>query len=344
MLCESFTSWRRLHAVKDCRLKRFKHAPAAQNQVRTIIREIDASALAPEDIRLLDDLLDGYGANVRHIMDLLKTRRYRRFCHGNLYQEFRKTLRAEHRAMQEKLPEEERAAHPLALGGMQGKVWKVSVEYACALYDRYWRGIQVRALQELRRKPFYQALTRAEQYYVACLLKSTGGMFFDMLDGRVPKPPAFPKSIQGSVAHFREVSLTQEPCVQKCVPRCASLVATCRYTARTGRVFWRREKATIRCEKAPPGTRMGSASSLRSLEGRSRSESKGEAPSKRRSCLCVMVTAFFCTCLCRSRSSLWKKCPRLRLDTATARLLTWVSLKSLRTTAADSTEAGWASC
>ena len=26
-------------------------------------------------------------------------------------------------------------------------------------------------------------------------------MFFDMLDGRVPKPPAFPKSIQGSVAH-----------------------------------------------------------------------------------------------------------------------------------------------
>ena len=142
MLCESFTSWRRLHAVKDCRLKRFKHAPAAQNQVRTIIREIDASALAPEDIRLLDDLLDGYGANVRHIMDLLKTRRYRRFCHGNLYQEFRKTLRAEHRAMQEKLPEEERAAHPLALGGMQGKVWKVSVEYACALYDRYWRGIQ----------------------------------------------------------------------------------------------------------------------------------------------------------------------------------------------------------
>ena len=201
MLCESFTSWRRLHAVKDCRLKRFKHAPAAQNQVRTIIREIDASALAPEDIRLLDDLLDGYGANVRHIMDLLKTRRYRRFCHGNLYQEFRKTLRAEHRAMQEKLPEEERAAHPLALGGMQGKVWKVSVEYACALYDRYWRGIQVRALQELRRQPFYQALTRAEQYYVACLLKSTGGMFFDMLDGRVPKPPAFPKSIQGSVAH-----------------------------------------------------------------------------------------------------------------------------------------------
>lgn len=201
MLCESFTSWRRLHAVKDCRLKRFKHAPAAQNQVRTIIREIDASALAPEDIRLLDDLLDGYGANVRHIMDLLKTRRYRRFCHGNLYQEFRKTLRAEHRAMQEKLPEEERAAHPLALGGMQGKVWKVSVEYTCALYDRYWRGIQVRALQELRRKPFYQALTRAEQYYVACLLKSTGGMFFDMLDGRVPKPPAFPKSIQGSVAH-----------------------------------------------------------------------------------------------------------------------------------------------
>ena len=163
MLCESFTSWRRLHAVKDCRLKRFKHAPAAQNQVRTIIREIDASALAPEDIRLLDDLLDGYGANVRHIMDLLKTRRYRRFCHGNLYQEFRKTLRAEHRAMQEKLPEEERAAHPLALGGMQGKVWKVSVEYACALYDRYWRGIQVRALQELRRKPFYQALTRSAE-------------------------------------------------------------------------------------------------------------------------------------------------------------------------------------
>ena len=41
--------------------------------------------------------------------------------------------------------------------------------------------------------------------------------------------------------------------MQKCVPRCASLVATCRYTARTGRVFWRREKATIRCEKAPPG-------------------------------------------------------------------------------------------
>lgn len=319
MLCESFTSWRRLHAVKDCRLKRFKHAPAAQNQVRTIIREIDASALAPEDIRLLDDLLDGYGANVRHIMDLLKTRRYRRFCHGNLYQEFRKTLRAEHRAMQEKLPEEERAAHPLALGGMQGKVWKVSVEYACALYDRYWRGIQVRALQELRRKPFYQALTRAEQYYVACLLKSTGGMFFDMLDGRVPKLPAFPKSIQGSVAHAGAL--------------CAKVRATVRKLSRHLPVHGQNRS----CVLAP---REGYHPLRKSAPG----DAKGEAPSKRRSCLCVMVTAFFCTCLCRSRSSLWKKCPRLRLDTATARLLTWVSLKSLRTTAADSTEAGWASC
>ena len=96
------------------------------------------------------------------------------------------------------------AAHLLSKGGLQGKMWKTALEDACSTMDRYWRSIQVAVYCELRNKEFYSKLNDAEKYYVGCLLNNTGYLFFDMLDGKTPKP-ALPHKLKGKLSDPRNL-------------------------------------------------------------------------------------------------------------------------------------------
>ena len=125
-----------------------------------------------------------------------------------------------------------------------------------------------------------------------------------MLDGRVPKPPVR--------SPFREVSLTSGSCRS---PRslCVKVRATVRKLklplagTRPEPVVCSEKKELPSAAETSPGDADG-ISIITAIPRRTvKVRVKGEAPSKRRSCLCVMVILAFSALVCAAHSSLWEK-------------------------------------
>ena len=204
MLYPNFHSFASLHAVPVSRIRAMESCQLPTEPIRCVIRELDVSNLKKEELTQLNDLIDGYNKDLAFLMEELHKRANRRFCHAQNFMEWRKQLRREHAMVHASLTSAQQKTHLLSKGGVQGKVWKTALEDACSAMDRYWRAIQVAVYDELRDKPFYSKLNDAEKYYVACLLSKADSVFFDMLDGKTPKP-TIPKTLKGKVSDRRNL-------------------------------------------------------------------------------------------------------------------------------------------
>ena len=204
MLLTNFQNFASLHAVPVAQIRAMEACPLPTEPVRCVIRELDVSKLTPDQLTQLNELIDGYNKDLAFLMEELHKRANRRYCHGKNFIKWRGLLRAAFAVAHAALPPGQQKTHFLSKGGLQGKVWKTALEDACSAIDRYWRAIQVDVYCELRDKEFYSKLNDAEKYYVGCLLNNTGPLFFDMLDGKTPKP-ALPNRLKGKLSDPRNL-------------------------------------------------------------------------------------------------------------------------------------------
>ena len=202
MLLTNFQNFASLHAVPVAQIRAMEACPLPTEPIRCVIRELDVSKLTPDQLTQLNELIDGYNKDLAFLMEELHKRANRRYCHGKNFIKWRGLLRAAFAVAHAALPPGQQKTHFLSKGGLQGKVWKTALEDACSAIDRYWRAIQVDVYCELRDKEFYSKLNDAEKYYVGCLLNNTGPLFFDMLDGKTPKP-ALPNRLKGKLSDPR---------------------------------------------------------------------------------------------------------------------------------------------
>ena len=204
MLLTNFQNFASLHAVPVAQIRAMEACPLPAEPIRCVIRELDVSKLTPDQLTQLNELIDGYNKDLAFLMEELHKRANRRYCHGKNFIKWRGILRAAFAVAHAALPPGQQTTHFLSKGGLQGKVWKTALEDACSAIDRYWRAIQVDVYCELRDKEFYSKLNDAEKYYVGCLLNNTGPLFFDMLDGKTPKP-ALPNRLKGKLSDPRNL-------------------------------------------------------------------------------------------------------------------------------------------
>ena len=204
MLLTNFQNFASLHAVPVAQIRAMEACPLPAEPIRCVIRELDVSKLTPDQLTQLNELIDGYNKDLAFLMEELHKRANRRYCHGKNFIKWRGLLRAAFAVAHAALPPGQQKTHFLSKGGLQGKVWKTALEDACSAIDRYWRAIQVDVYCELRDKEFYSKLNDAEKYYVGCLLNNTGPLFFDMLDGKTPKP-ALPNRLKGKLSDPRNL-------------------------------------------------------------------------------------------------------------------------------------------
>lgn len=204
MLLTNFQNFASLHAVPVAQIRAMEACPLPTEPIRCVIRELDVSKLTPDQLTQLNEVIDGYNKDLAFLIEELHKRANRRYCHGKNFIKWRGLLRAAHAVVHAALPPGMQKTHLLSKGGLQGKMWKTALEDACSTMDRYWRSIQVAVYCELRNKDFYSKLNDAEKYYVGCLLNNTGYLFFDMLDGKTPKP-ALPNKLKGKLSDPRNL-------------------------------------------------------------------------------------------------------------------------------------------
>ena len=137
-------------------------------------RKLDTKTLSSSDIQSLYDLIVSFRKEVQNFLFLLEQREWRRYCIDNRFRTLRKKLRAEGKST--------------SVSGLQGKHWKVALQQAAKIVEKYWKAVIRVSLTDVRRHGFYSSLNEAERFYVGCLLSNLTDMFFDMIEGKVPEP------------------------------------------------------------------------------------------------------------------------------------------------------------
>lgn len=157
------------HFVSKARIHELE-AVSDLPQYRTMVRSIEPSDLQRHRAQI-EALMQAFGKERQHFLELLSTRQYRAKCIGTSWREIRDGLVAEKYT---------------SVSGLQARHWKMALQTSAATMSNYWRLAQTKALAKIRRKPWYAALNRLEQRYVNRLLGSLSMDFFEVLDGRIP--------------------------------------------------------------------------------------------------------------------------------------------------------------
>lgn len=138
---------------------------------RTIVRQIDTSRVSEEDLNEVNGGLDASCMQRRDFAEMLKQKKYRRFCIGNNWQKLRKLLN------------DSGFESPY---GLQTHPWQMALKGAAQLVNRFWCGKQSQILAKMAKSKFFARLSDKEQEYVRHLLADLRTEFFDVLEGKVP--------------------------------------------------------------------------------------------------------------------------------------------------------------
>ena len=157
-------------------------------QYRTVIRAVDMSALSPSDVKMLNDLTEAFGRQVAYFQQLFLRRENRRLCQGNRYFEWRNRLVQEQKAADAAAKAEGRTPQSIFHYGLQARQWKMALQAASDTVERYFRLLQTKTIERLRKRKVWGNLSDAEKHYVNGLFCGLSDRFFDLLDGQIPTP------------------------------------------------------------------------------------------------------------------------------------------------------------
>ena len=142
---------------------------------RTVVHVIDERGLNVVEVAQLRSqlgtLVDSFGKEVRHFLQELNQAKYRWYCIGNEYRKRRDHLVAAGYKPQTQL---------------QARMWKMALQASSIIVSNYWRLAQVKALETMRKRPYFNRFTQEERTYVFSMLGSLSRSFFEMLDGAYP--------------------------------------------------------------------------------------------------------------------------------------------------------------
>lgn len=177
---------------------------SAVPKYRTVKRKIDMASLSTEDIKQLDDLITAFGKQCASFTQRFARRTWRPYCEGSRYMELRDRLVAQHNQAAKKAKKAGKVPESPYPFGLQARHWKMALQMASDIVERYWRGIQCEAQSLLWSRKVWKTLNPGEQHYCNRLLCAADAYFFDFLDGKVPAPnPAMTK--QGPVARPKDL-------------------------------------------------------------------------------------------------------------------------------------------
>ncbi len=160
------------HLVDERRVRAFEDSNAAP-LCRTVIRVVDMTQLSEADVAGLDALIVASGRQMADFMQLLQKQETRRYCEGNKY----RSLRNQFVQAKKVFPH-----------GLQARQWKMMLQAAANVVERYWCLIQSEVRRTLTQRAIWSRLNAAEQWYVNSLLSRPGDRFFDLLDGKTVEP------------------------------------------------------------------------------------------------------------------------------------------------------------
>ena len=159
-----------VHFISEARLRELG-AVSELPEYRTMVRAIE-----PRDIERhreeIEALLRAFGRQRQYFIDLLFRRQNRALCRGTEW----RTIRNNYVAAQYQSD-----------FGLQARHWKMALQASSATMSNYWRLAQTRALDKIRRKPWFAKLNRLEKSYVNRVLSSLSDDFFTVLEGRTPR-------------------------------------------------------------------------------------------------------------------------------------------------------------
>lgn len=173
-------------------------------QYRTVIRAVDMAVLSPADVKALNDLTTAFGCQTAYFIQLFLRREYRRLCQGNRYFELRNRFVQEQHAADAVAKAEGRTPQSIFPYGLQARQWKMSLQAASNTTERYFRLLQVKTMERLRRRKIWEKLTNAEQHYINGLFCGLSDRFFDLLDGSIP-PPSPEVVKEGGLSRSRQL-------------------------------------------------------------------------------------------------------------------------------------------
>ena len=136
---------------------------------RTIVRQVDGEKISAKDREKLDAVFAAFGKEQARFIRMLMTRKHRRRCDD--YKSWRNELL--HSGYKSE-------------AGLQNRHWKLALQAAAGICQRYWRAAQVKARDQLIREAWFGKLSADERSYVFIMLSDTHEAFFDMLDGKLP--------------------------------------------------------------------------------------------------------------------------------------------------------------
>ena len=156
--------------LKESRVKELCVNEAPAYHVGT--RAVDIEHLDPEDEAVLIELLLRWNKQVNVFVQKFESSEWRLFVIGNGYRKLRDALVA--------------GENPTSYFGLQGRHWKVGLQFASSVQSNRWRLAQTNALKSIKKGSRWVALCKDAQKFVRRMLNSLSIDFFDLMDEKTP--------------------------------------------------------------------------------------------------------------------------------------------------------------